>query len=460
MRKEGNFQILIKKRTQFIPVMLACICAISDGMQYAWTAPSIPILESEESPVEVDSDDEIWLENIYNFGGLAGLAVTIWFVNRFGRKKSILFAAVQHAIAWIMIALAKDKAVIYVARFISGLAGDVSFVSIPMYIAEVADKQIRGFLGTFIFINMMIGVLVLYCVAPYTTIANCSYVGLSIVLFQICTFIWMPETPYYYLINGKQYKALKSLQWIRNTKDVKDELEDISKAVKRQQSEEGRVKDLFTVKSNLRCVIIMTVLNAAQQFSSFSVLLMNMHTILEDSASFLSNNIASIIAAALMLVACISASLIIDKFGRKRLLIISSSTTSIALGILATYFAIKNSGYAIEYSYGWVPLASVIMYSFTFKVGLGLVPIVMTGELFPTNIKAMGMTLADAMYVGFSIISIYIFMTTRYWLGMHVPFYIFSGSCILTTFFTLWYIPETKGKTLEEIQLMLRGIDN
>ncbi|XP_018334693.2 facilitated trehalose transporter Tret1-like, partial [Agrilus planipennis] len=436
------------------------IGAISDGMHYAWTAPSIPLLESEDSPVEINSSHEIWLENIYSFGGLGGLIVTIWFVNTFGRKPSILFASIQHAVAWLLIAFADRVEILYAARCLAGLAGNVGFVAIPMYIAEIADKQVRGFLGTFIYSNMMLGVLVLYSVAPYVTIASTAYVGLGVVILQFLLFLMMPESPYYHLIKGRQAKALESLQWVRNTTEVKEELEDISKAVERQQSEKGRIIDLFIVKSNFQGVIIMTVLNAAQHFSSISVLLMNMHTILEDSEEFISNNTASIIVAALMLTACIGASLVIDKFGRKKLLLASSLATGVSLVFLASYFAAKQANEDVKASYGWVPFASVVMYSFVFKFGLGLVPIVTTGELFPTNVKAMGMTMADAMYITFSIISIYIYTYMRDGIGMYAPFFLFACSCILVALFTWFYIPETKGKSLEEIQKMLRGEKN
>ncbi|KAF5271845.1 hypothetical protein FQA39_LY07985 [Lamprigera yunnana] len=436
---------------------LGTISAVSDGMQYGWTAPVIPILESPESPFSIDETDVVWLENIYMLGGLAGLPITIFSVDKFGRKNSILIAAVQNVIAWILIAFGTSVEYYYAARFLTGIAGDVAFVSAPMYIGEIADQKIRGFLGSCIYLMMLVGILVVYSVAPFVSIPISSAVGCSFLIVQLLSFPFMPESPYYLLLKNKQDRARKSLQWLRSTIDVEKELEEISAAVERQNTERGRPIDLLIVNSNRKALLIMTVLNFAQHFSSISVMLMNIHSILDDAASMLTSSTAAIIFSALMLLSASTASTVIDKAGRKLLLSSSSVLTGIALLILASYFAVKNSGNDMT-SYTWVPIFSVMLYAITFKYGLGMVPIVMTAELFPTSVKAMGMTIADAMYVIFAIASIYLFQHLKPIYGIHVPFFIFAGSCFLTAIFTVIIIPETKGKTLEEIQMTLKGI--
>ncbi|KAF5298908.1 hypothetical protein FQR65_LT09560 [Abscondita terminalis] len=433
------------------------ISAVSDGMQYGWTAPVIPILESPDSPVPITENDVVWLENIYMIGGFAGLPLTIFSVDKFGRKNSILIAAVQNVVAWILIAFAPSVEYIYVARFLTGIAGDVAFVSAPMYIGEIADQKIRGFLGACIYLMMLLGILVVYSVAPFVTIPISSAVGCSFVIIQLLTLPFMPESPYYLLVKNKKEKARRSLQRLRGTMDVEKELEEIAAGVERQNSERGRPIDLILINSNRKALIIMTVLNCAQHFSSISVMLMNIHSILDDAASILTASTAAIIFSALMLVAASIAATVIDKAGRKILLSSSSILTGIALAILATYFAIKNSGTDVS-SFNWVPVFSVMLYAVTFKYGLGMVPIVMTAELFPTSVKAMGMTIADAMYVIFAIASIYLFQHLKGIYGMHVPFFMFAASCFLTALFTIFFIPETKGRTLEEIQLILKGV--
>ncbi|XP_025836612.1 facilitated trehalose transporter Tret1-like isoform X2 [Agrilus planipennis] len=433
------------------------IGTISDGMQYGWTAPNIPKLHLDDSPIKIEKHDEEWIENIYMIGNIAGLLFTIIYMKFLGRKIIVILAAIKHVIAWILIATATRIEVLYCARFLAGAAGNIAFVSLPMYIAEVADESIRGFLGTFVYTSMILGVLVIYSVAPFTSIAVSSSVGAACVTLQIITFSFMPESPYYHIIKGNQEAALKSLQTFRRREDVYDELKDITSAVERQESEKGRIIDIFIVRSNLKAFIIAITLNFAQHFSGISVLLMNVHTILADAESVISAETGPIIIAATMLIACIASSFIIDKFGRKKLLVSSSILTGLALTVLATYFYIKNSDYDIS-NLSWIPVVSVTMYSLFFKFGLGMVPIVFLGELFPTSVKGMAMSIVDISYGMCAILSVYVYIHLSSLYGIHVPFFIFAGLCIFAALFSQFCIPETKGKTLEEIQMILKGM--
>ncbi|KAK4875796.1 hypothetical protein RN001_012218 [Aquatica leii] len=441
---------------QLIAVLSATISAVSDGMHYGWTAPVLPLLQLPNSSIKVTETDVVWLENIYMLGGFAGLPITIYSVDKFGRKKSILIACVKSIVSWILIAFATSVEFLYVARFLSGMAGDVAFVSVPMYIGEIADRKIRGVLGSCIYFMMLLGIMILYSVAPFVSLPTSSAVACSFLIIQLLTFPFMPDSPYHLLLKGDTEGAKKSLEKLRANKNVEKELEDISAAVQRQKTERGRPIDLLIVKSNRKALLIMTVLNGSQHFSSISVMLMNVHSIIDDGASVISSNMAAIIFSALMFVALLIAAVLIDKLGRKILLTSSSILTGLSLLTLATYFAVKNSGTDIS-SYNWIPVAAVMLYAIVFRCGLGSVPIVMTAELFPTSVKAMGMTISDCSYVLFSVASIYMYQHLRVEYGIHVPFFIFSGSCFFAAAFALFYIPETKGKTLEEIQQILKG---
>lgn len=428
-------------------------------MQYGWSAPMIPVLESPGSPVAITESDTVWLESIYMIGGMAGLPLTIYFVDRIGRQKTIIGACITSLIAWILIAVANSVELLLVARFLTGLAGDVNFVAAPMYIAEIADQKIRGFLSGIIYLMMLLGILVIYSVGPFVPVYASCIVGILLLLFELLTYPFMPESPYYLLGKGKRDAAQKSLRRLRGTMDVDKELQEIEQAVERQRSERGRPQDLILIKSNRKALIIMTVLNGAQHFSSISVILMNLHVILEAAGStYINSNVAGIIFAACMFISAASASFIIDKYGRKILLTLSSLLTGVSLLVIAIYFALKNNGTNVE-SVSWIPIVSVMCYAIVFKFGLGMVPIVMTAELFPAKVKAFGMTMSDLMYLLFGLISIQLYQWLAEAYGIEVPFFLFAASCILTAAFCAFVVPETKGKTLEEIQFILKGQD-
>ncbi|GLV36010.1 uncharacterized protein CBL_09773 [Carabus blaptoides fortunei] len=443
--------------TQILAVFAATLGTISDGIQYGWSSPALPVLHADDTPVKISEDDDYWLEMLYMVGGMAGLPITIFLVDKIGRKWSIIVASVANLISWIMIGSASNVIVLYCARFLTGMGADVAFVSAPMYIAECADAKIRGFLGTFIYIMMIIGVLVSYCVVPYVPIWASSCVGACLVVIQILIFVWMPQSPYYLLINSKRDKAKKALTWLRRRADVEDELKEIESAVERQNSERGRPIDLVMIPSNRKALLIMTTLNTVQHFCGISVILMNVETILKASGSIIDSKISAILFGVCMLIASVGGSPFIDKFGRKVLLISSSVLSAMFLGILGIYFFLKDVElYDLE-SYKIIPLLSVLGYALAYKYGLGLVPIVTTGELFPTPVKAMGMTMADLVYTVMAVVSLKVYYVTLELYGMYFPFLLFSVCGLFTAGFVYWVVPETKGKTLEEIQQILKG---
>lgn len=442
-----------------IGFLLGSLSCLSDGMHYGWSAPIIPILESPGTPVNVTHTDITLIEISNMIGGFCGLPFTIFFVDSIGRKYSIMISITVGVICWIMLASAKSVAVICSARFLSGVIGNVAFVSTPMYIAEVSEETVRGFLSGMTYLGMLLGLVTAYVTVPFMEVWQSSMVGIAILVVQFCTFTFMPESPYFFLMKNKKDKALKSLRWLRNTDDVEDELDEIAVAVARQQSEKGRPQDLLLVPSNRKGMIIMSVLNGAQHFTGISVILMNLHSIfLAAEFDFLDERLAAVIFSVLMFIAATTAVSFVDRSGRKILLIVSSFLTGICLLAIAVYFSMKNAGHDTK-EYSWIPVAATMAYAVVFKSGLGIVPIILTGELFPTSVKAMGMTFADAMYVIFSILSVYMYQALGKACGLQAPFYVFSAVTLLTAAFSYYYVPETKGKTLEEIQLMLKGYD-
>lgn len=429
-------------------------------MNYGWTAPTIPKLKQPDSPVTITQEHIVWLEVLITLGGLAGLLITIYLVDTIGRKRTILIASITGFVGWTVIASARSVILLFVARFVVGMAGDVAFVATPMYIAEIADERVRGTLGGLIYVLLLMGLVTVYSVAPFVKIYVCALVGVAVTTLQFVCFSFMPESPYYLLVKGDVEGATESLKFLRRTQDVGDELEAIREAVERQQAERGRPQDLILVQSNRKAMIIMTVLNAAQHFCGVLVLLMNLHTILKQANSvYLNENLTAILFALLMLIFALISISLIDKFGRKVLLTTSSIFTALSLYFLAGYFAFQKAGFDTK-PYSWIPIFSVMFYAAVYRFGIGMVPIIMTGELFPTNVKAMGVTYSDGVYVVVASIVLFAHEALAKIFGLHVPFFFYATCCLLTAAFCMLYVPETKGRTLEEIQMLLKGDHN
>lgn len=114
---------------------LGTLNAISDGMQYGWTAPSIPIFRSPNSPVPMTHNEEVWLELCYMIGGFIGLPFSIILVDVIGRKRTVLFSSIVGILGWISIAIADNIYYLYVGRILLGITADIAFTASPVYIS-------------------------------------------------------------------------------------------------------------------------------------------------------------------------------------------------------------------------------------------------------------------------------------------------------------------------------------
>ncbi|KAG5880039.1 hypothetical protein JTB14_034847 [Gonioctena quinquepunctata] len=446
---------------QCFAALIANLMAVTDGMSVGWTAPMIPYFLSDSSHIKMTKNEAEWLETFLLFGAVGGLPITMYSVDKIGRRKSLILSTSCLIFCWVVIAVANRVEYLYGARLLMGSSLNMAFVAAPMYVGEISHRKIRGFLTSIIFVLMLLGVLLIYSVGPYVPFYVPSVIAGSLLAIEVVVFYFLPESPYFLLSQKRHEDARNSLRRFRDkASEVEMELKEMADALENERNEaKSLIKDFFLQKNYRKSLIIMIVLNTSQLFSSFEVILMNLHDILESAGStYVEPSLAAIIFAAIMLLAGTVTAVTIDRFGRKPLIIISSVLTGMCLLAMAVYFNLKHVGYDVV-SFSWIPMISVMAYAAVFKFGLGMVPIVITAEIFAAKIKAIGMTIADGVYVLASIVALQIFLALKENVGIHVPFYIFCCCSFLTSIYVAFCMPETKGKSLEEIQNILKGVE-
>lgn len=427
-------------------------------MAYGWTSPMIPkLMESPDSPIKISKSDEMWIETIMLIGCVIGLPFAIFAIDRIGRKYCIIISVLISVFSWILLAFANRIELLLTARFFFGTSGVIAFITATIYVAEISEKHIRGFLCNILTIMMLLGMVMVYSIAPYVSVVVSSFIPAGLLVFQLCTFSFMPESPYFLLIKNQKENARKSLKWFRNSKNVDEEMNEIVAAVERQQSERGKPQDLFLVKSNRKAIIVMTVINASVHFSGFTALSMNIHSIISAAGNtYLDSNSIAIIFAVVMFLANILSSSLVDKYGRRILLVSSCFLTGLSLMTLASCFIAKHLNVDAEMC-KIVPISSLVLYALMFKIGLGTVSGILPGELFPTKVKSIAVTVSEAVHVVFSMASVYVYQILAANYGIYVPICLFAMVAIFAAVFSFYFVPETKGKSLEEIQIMLKG---
>jgi sugar porter (SP) family MFS transporter len=431
---------------------------ISSGINLGWTSPYLPQLLSETSTVPTTSDEGSWCAIMPLLGSPFGALLAAILGDLIGRKNSTLLMTPIVFLGFIGIAFSRSIFMISAIRFVIGATEGALYTVLPMYIGEISDPQIRGFLASTPTIAGIIGTLFINIIGQMYSIFVSSLICALVPLIHFVVFIWMPESPYYYIKKHKLEEAKKSLRILRGNDDVQEELDMLCKAVTRQeQSKKAKITDLVTVASNRKACIIYVIICLTNKFSGKNPCLFYTTTIFEEAGSRINSDLSVIIYCSFELVATLVAIFIVDKYGKRRLLIISTLGCSISVFFLATYFYIKDWFPDFVENFDWLPITSLVAYNILFSIGLGFGAVSVLSELFPTNVKAVALGTADTFSVSMGAVASKFFQITKDEYGMYVPFWFFAVCSAVGLIFIVKCVPETKGQTLEEIQQFLIG---
>lgn len=328
-----------------------------------------------------------------------------------------------------------------------------------MYVGEISTDDSRGALGSFMQLFIVAGILYVNCVGPYNSYVMTQWICLIIPILFTVTFWFMPETPYYYMGKGKREEAAKSLAYLRgkSVAGVKDEIDEIETSVQESMQQQGRFIDLFVNKGNLKALIISCGLIAFQQLSGINAILFYTKTIFEKTGSSLDPALATILVSIVQVVASGATPLIVDRLGRKLILLISAAGMCLSLALFGVYFYLVSIKSEAVPNLGWLPVTALIAFVAVYCIGFGPLPWAVLGEMFPSNVKgiASSVVASTCWILGFLVAKYYSAMDQA--VGSHWAFWIFGICCAAAFAFTLTLVFETKGMSLKQIQDKLNG---
>ncbi|KAJ3658146.1 hypothetical protein Zmor_009904 [Zophobas morio] len=438
---------------QYLSASTALLSMITGGMHYAWPSPSIPKLtQTNSSAFQITPEEGSWIIIMELIAPIPSCFFSAIITDNIGRKKSILSTSIPYFVSWLIIAFAKSASMLCLARFLAGLCDGVIFTVMPLYIAEIADPNIRGFLGAGISVVWIFGMLLINVIGAYLTIPVTACVSSVVPLVMLATFIWMPESPYFLIMKNDIKQATLSLQKLKGRNDVEDELQRLQNAVKTNNKKWSNFLELLTKKSNQKSLLIIVVLRNAQQMSGLAAIIFYTISIFNEAGDFMSPLGATILYVSIQCVMAAVCSLLIDKTGRRPLLTTSLVGSALTLFLEGTYFYLKDFTNVDTTVFNFVPLLALISFVIVFNVGAQPIPMLIQGEIFPTNVKAMASCFSEVYCCVVAAIISKLFQILKDSFGMFLPFYVFAGCCVLNLIFVTIFVPETKRRTLEEIQ--------
>jgi len=387
-------------------------------------------------------------------GCILGAAVAGTISDRFGRKKVLIGTAAFFMLSAILSGLPHSLSGLVVARILGGLAVGVSSMVSPMYIAEIAPARIRGRLVTLNQMAIVTGILIAYFVGwLLVDIGQTNWrwmfasEALPAAILLVGLFL-VPESPRWLVGQGKQDRAFKILARVDGRDHATQELEEIHQAL---GQEEGRIRELF--RPGLRVALaIGVVLAILGQISGINSVIYYGSRIFEaagfEEAS--SQLWAQVLVGATNFVVTIISLCIIDKVGRKILLLLGTAGMATAMAMAACFLEDQNVPTAAK-------VGIVLGYIASFALGVGGVVWVVIAEIYPTKIRGRAVSIAttSVWVANFALTQTFPFLLEK--LGQNV-FWIFAVLSAAMFLFVLAVVTETKGKSLEQIEMMWKRV--
>ncbi|KAF5300123.1 hypothetical protein FQR65_LT09213 [Abscondita terminalis] len=445
-------------RSHLIQYLFAIMCNIiflSEGMQYGWASSGLPVLLGNNSYTSITKEESKWISNSYIVGDVVGGLFSFVIFNNVSRKLSLYVSCVPVLVSHIGNYFANTATVFYITRFIGGVGRNMNLIIILMYVSEISNPEIRGTLGAFANVFLNTGVIGVTAITTYLSLKISAIVGIVIAIIPFTLIHFLPESPYYLVMVSRKTEAVKSLEILRQTRLVDQEFEDLCIAVKKQTTKNDTLVKkfllLFTVKTNLKAAGIGMFLKSLQMFSGSSALIMHSHAIFEQAGGSMSPHVSSLIYNGATLFMCLCSTSVVERYPRRTLMITSCFLICLVLVAQGACFYITNFGYDFEFL-TWLPVLNLVFFSICYRLGLSTVSIIMCSEIFAVNVKVAGGVLCNIAFSLSSLVANVIFDYTEDAFGMYTPFFIFGGCAAFGGVVSIFFLPETKGKTLDEIQ--------
>ncbi|KAL9959646.1 hypothetical protein ACROYT_G032986 [Oculina patagonica] len=448
------------ERTRLIPksssrrVLYATLISVwgtlSFGYCLGYSSPASYDLQSvENSAIRLNNSQQSWFSSWMAIGALIGCFIGGRAVDVIGRKFAIIVGAIPLELGWLLIFFAKNRMMLYSGRIITGVGCGIEALAVAVYVAEISLAHQRGLLGAVNQLAVITGIILGYLLGyffywDWLALLACIPPAVLFVLMP-----WMPGSPRWYLKKNRRDDAVKSLLWLRGSQTgIEDECNDIEATLESHRQIDCQE---FVTAPVAKPILISVILLALQQVCGINAVMFNAAGIFS-KAGLGDPKLASLPVSIVQLLGTIMTCFLVDRIGRRILLWTNALGMAASLIGLGVYFQIYENTADIS----WLAVLTSVLFSFFFSAAWGPVPWVVMSEIIPLRARGVGTSLATmtCWVMFFLVTKTYVTLESAF--GNQGVCWFYAGFNFAAFVYVFVFVPETKGRTLEEIELSFR----
>ncbi|XP_018568116.1 facilitated trehalose transporter Tret1 [Anoplophora glabripennis] len=449
---------------------LAAFCAhsvsISIGICQGYSAILIPQLQAS-TKMHVTTEETSWLASLGAITNPVGSVLSGVLAEYFGRRRSIQISSIPFIIGWILIGIATDINWLYAGRLISGISAGMS-TACYTYVSEISTPESRGFLQALGPICASFGILLTYTLGYYIRWSTVALISVTFGIFSMVTIHFLPESPGYLLKNNRTAEGFEVYLWFRrNNVIAQQEIDSYHENLKQNKSDGTAWKEAYLSPQTVKPFFILVILFLLQEFSGIYTLLFYAVSFFEETDLNIDDYISSIIVGIIRFTMSIVAAFLINKFGRKVLCTFSSLGMALTMLTVAIYVKYYELNPEEEKILSYLPLVGIIFNVVFSMIGMLPIPWILVGEMFPLEVRPIMSGVVICIAQTFIFICVKIYNDMLDYLNFSGTLLVFVAASIISIVFSKFVLPETKNKSLQEIEQYFRknkgdvdGFDN
>ena len=431
-------------RRQALAVAASSLGAVSMGFMLGVSAPALPLMIADD---RLTLEQASWFGSLLSLGGLCTAPFGGAIADALGRKTTLLLLTLPYIMGNVLILWSPNIWSIYIGRLILGFSVGTTIVTVPAYITEVTHPSLRGRFGmSYQFCNSL-GTLLVYVVGVlvgwrWILVSCCLPPTLMALLMLI-----VPESPRWLIDNGQTKKAFRSLCWLRDSQakyDVIEEWDELTNNYSANENTSMVISQYITDPLVYKPFVLGIILMITQQASGVSVIRSYAFTIFEYTGFTNQGGLPSVITGLLQVIGTCGSVFIVDRMGRRSSLIITGSMATVSLVTfgISQYINLNR----------WVSLTCLAVYTVAYGLGCGPLPYLVISEILPRSGYGILSGLCSTANTLTAFITTKEFFTLLTFLGGPGVFWTFAVFSLLGVVIAIIWLPETKGKSLTEIQ--------